>query len=88
MQLNPNGNNPSQKGFGGLGAAGAAAFGTRVPFAPHKAPKMMPPENNPFKNVFRDSLSKMSPEAAREILMQRRESLGGILGGIIARGGK
>ncbi len=60
----------------------------QVPFSlkqPVQAP--MPRENNPIKRAFRDSLLTMSPEAAKELLQQRRESLGGLLGGILANGG-
>ena len=101
MNLNPNPNandtnspmtsvhHGAQRMANALGL-GAAAVGTRVPFAPPKAPprKMIPVENNPLKNAYRDSLSKMSPEAARELLLQRKASLGGLLGGILGSAAK
>ena len=70
---------------GGLGGAAIRSL-NRVPYAPFKpAPQKMPTENNPFKNLFRDSVSNMSPEAAREVMQQRRTSLAGVLGGMVGR---
>ncbi len=89
MQANTTNGNPyPYAARGGILAAVA-----RGPLA---MPKMaMPRENNPIKNMARESLfnnasstARLSPQAAKENLQEKHETLGDIMSGALRSAGR